>query len=331
MTDSLGKISALCALMLGCSSSLQAAAPPDDCSFVRSAIARFAGKGGEVVVPAGTYTCKSPIVLDQNHLTLRGEGSVTFRLADNSNSPVIVMGNLQTPPVPKTDIRVMNLNIDGNRTHQQIECWGGPCDSGGLAAIRNNGITVRGITGGRIENVFITSPRSGGVVTEHGTYGLKINGLSVTDSHFDGFAGYATYGSELSNMHLYKNRAAGISIDLHFNGNIIRDSTLEENGDVGVFMRDSSLNLFQNLTIVGSGNHGLFLSSNGDGSPTCPNDNDFYNLTVLRSGGVGFRLNDGCPGNRLTGSAIFRANRYECISEGMSGMLQVGGSLTCEH
>lgn len=302
----------------------------DDCRFIREALRALPPEGGTVMIPSGSYTCTTPIVLDRSNTTLRGEGSVTLRLAERANSPVIVMGEVRTPPNPVHNVRVINLRLDGNRLQQQSECWGGNCDSGGLAFIRNNGITVRGIINGRIENVFITGARSGGVVTERGCRGLVIDHLAVTDSHFDGFAGYDTTGSDLRHMSLYANRAAGISIDLHFSGNRIRDSHLYRNGDVSIFMRESNDNHFENLLIEDSGSHGIFLAF-ADDPRSCPVNNEFLNLSVLRSKGFGFLLNNDCAGNFLSGEAMFRGNRDGCIREPRGDALGRPAKYTCEN
>lgn len=302
---------------------------PDACDFIRQKIASLPLAGGQYRIPAGTYVCNKPIVLNQSHLTLSGDPGVVLKLADGANAPVIVMGDATTPPRALEDIEVSHLHIDGNRLHQTLECWGGPCDSGGTAFVRNNGISVRGLTNGRIQDVQITSARSGGVVTERGCAGLHIDSLTSVDNHFDGFAGYQTTGITVSNSRLANNQAAGISIDIDFNANTFRNVLIENNGDVGVFMRASNNNRFENVTIRGSGNHGLFLAQ-VENVQTCPIDNEFLNLAVSGSKGWGFRLNDACHGNRLTGTATFKGNRDGCISEGSTVPLEIAGVLQCE-
>jgi len=302
--------------------------PEDDCSFIRQKIVALAEGGGEVVIPGGTYVCRSPIVLDRSYISLRGEGEVVLRLGNNVNAPVIVMGDAMTPPRPLREISVMNLRIDGNRWHQKFECWGGPCDGGGTSFIRNNGITVRGVTDGRIQDVYITGARSGGVVTERGCFDLMVDNLTAVDNEFDGFAGYETFGSRLTRLNLSHNQAAGISLDIRFHGNHFRDVNLDHNGDVGIFMRDSNANIFENVDIAESGNHGIFLSQ-ADDPGSCSLGNEFQDLSVSRSRGFGFLLNDLCAGNRLTGVANFRENRDGCIGGVPGARLENEGRILC--
>ncbi|MEK6773545.1 MAG: right-handed parallel beta-helix repeat-containing protein [Bdellovibrionota bacterium] len=308
---------------------LVASPPADECTFIRQEISNLPVTGGEVVVPNGTYVCLSPIILDRSNVTLRGQGSVTLRLGNNINTPVIVMGEIATPPIPLHNIQVVDITIDGNRWYQKYECWGGPCDSGGVSVIRNNGITVRGVTNGLIKNVFITGARSGGVVTEKGCYDLEIDHLVVTDSQFDGFAGYETTGARISDLVLKNNLAAGISLDIRFHGNFFKNIEIKDNGDVGIFMRDSNSNIFEDVSISNSGNHGVFLATTEDQS-TCTYNNEFRNLSVIRARGVGFRLNDVCEGNFLSGVASFLQNRDGCISEAVGARLGIQGQVDCK-
>ncbi len=306
----------------------QAQTPSDSCEFIRQGLAQLPAEGGVFNIPPGIYVCNKPIVLNRSHLALRGEGQVLLQLAAQANSPVIVMGDLETPPKPLEDLEIANLDLDGNRTQQSMECWGGPCGTGGTSFIRNNGVTVRGLSHSRIKNIFVTSARSGGIVTEKGCTDLLIDGLTSVDNEFDGFAGYETSGAVISNTVLARNQAAGISVDIRFNGNTFKNVSIEHNGDVGLFMRDSSANLFEDLTIADSGNHGIFLGQ-ADDETSCANDNEFLNLSVLRSFHSGFQLNNACPGNRLTGAAHFEKNREACITEATPVHLQVEGSLQC--
>lgn len=303
----------------------------DECQSIQKQIQELPIYGGEVIIPAGIYTCLAPIVLDKSNVSLRGEGDVTLRLGKNINTPVIVMGSILTPAPAVYNIKVSNLKIDGNRWFQKSECWGGACDKGGTSVIRNNGISVRGVTNGLIKDVFITSARSGGVVTEKGCFDLVIDNLTAVDNEFDGFAGYETFGSKLMNMTLSHNRSAGISLDIRFNGNIFKNVKIEKNGDVGIFMRDSSSNIFENVSILDSGSHGVFLAEADGDEATCPVNNEFQNLSVIHSRGVGFRLNSACSGNFLSGKTKFVENRDGCLSEGPNAQVENQGEVACQE
>ena len=69
-------------------------------------------------IPAGTYTCNKPIIINRERFKLLGAGHVVLRLADHSNCPLLIMGNVETPPRPLSNIEVSHLTIDGNRENQ---------------------------------------------------------------------------------------------------------------------------------------------------------------------------------------------------------------------
>jgi len=95
-------------------------------------------------------------------------------------------------------------------------------------------------------------------------------------------------------------------------------------------MRDSSSNIFENVSIADSGSHGVFLAEADDDS-TCPLGNEFQNLSVMRSRGVGFRLNNVCEGNIISGTSLFSGNRDGCVSELPNSRVEIRGELTCQE
>jgi hypothetical protein len=118
---------------------------------------------------------------------------------DGANSPVIVVGQTITPPtVTHHHIRIADLTIQGNREGQTEECWGGPCDTGGLTFIRNNGITLRRVSDVQIERVAVEGARSGGLVTEKGCQRITVHNFSSAQNEFDGLAAYETENSIFS-------------------------------------------------------------------------------------------------------------------------------------
>lgn len=301
----------------------------DSCEPIRAALRALPAQGGEVRVASGEHVCEAPIILDHNDTALVGENGAVLRLADNANSPLLVMGKVGASPSRTQNLRVANLVLEGNKENQQHECWGGACDAGGRSYIRNNAITVRAVEGGMIQNVEANHARAGGLVTEKGTIRLFVDGLRADGNYIDGFQAHETTDSLFRAMELVGNQAAGMSADMGFDGNLVRDVALANNGDVGLFLRDSDDNLFSDIRIDRSGSHGIFLSYVNSMS-SCANDNQFRDLTVSRSQGAGFRLENPCTGNILTGRTRFSGNRIGCISAENESLLPTLGSLACE-
>jgi parallel beta-helix repeat protein len=298
----------------------------DDCSAIQDAINNLPTSGGQVLISTGTFTCSSAIVIAKNNVDLRGQGSATILfLADAANSPVIVVGDTNTPPAELyANIHISDLTIDGNKAGQTHECWGGGCDTGGLTYIRNNGITVRGVSDVRIERVSVFRARSGGLVTEKACRRLTVQDFTSAENYFDGIAAYETENSLFSNLHLHDNPFAGISLDIGFNHNIVSNAILTDNGKQGIFMRDSRDNTFTTIQIRGSGEQGLFLAQVDTDVTKPAAGNTFTGIIVSDSVQAGMRVNDlSCVDNVVIGAQFI--NNLECISEQTTGLVQQVG------
>jgi polygalacturonase len=263
--------------------------------------------GGEVLLGAGQYLIRQPVILRKDHQTLRGCGASTvLYLADGANCPVVVLGSPFAPAkTPIKDVRLAGLFIDGNRKNQQKEVWRFTSDGG----VYNNGVDVWDVDGAKVEQVVCCRCRSGGMVTMASTRRLTVRDYTAFDNQFDGLACYLTEDSDFSRLNLHDNLSAGISLDLNFNHNVIHDSLLTGN-DLGVFMRQSRNNVFEGLTIQKSRHHGVFMAQTFVGTaaglrPSPGSEcagNTFENLLVTNCGGKGFLVNDAtCTNNVICG------------------------------
>ncbi len=315
----------------------------DDCEFIRKAIKALPEKGGKVSVPNGTYNCESAIVIDRSRVILQGESEAgtILRLADGHHAPILVIGDKTTllnangqyvTAHRVAKIKVKNLTLDGNRDNHDVnkECGETHCD-GDANAIRNNGITIRGAEDVVVENVTAHSTISGGMVTEKYCYRLKVRNFTSYNNYFDGFAGYETEDSDFSHMFLHHNRGAGISIDINFNDNRIRDSRLHDNGDVGIFARELRGNKFVRISILRSGKHGTFFAAANPKElyRTCARENTFEDVTISGNKWAGFHNNNGCPGNKIVGKSNLCDNEKGGVSEEMQDSLFVAESVKC--
>jgi hypothetical protein len=270
--------------------------------------------GGEVVLPPGTIEVRQPIVLQRDHQTLRGGGVTTvLTLADDANCPVIIMGEpVNHPQRVVSHLCVSNLSIDGNRQHQQRELWK---LAGEGSQIRNNGITVQGVSDSMVEHVTAARCRSGGLVTTLGVRRLTVRGLDAFDNQFDGLACYLTTDSVFTELFLHDNPGAGISLDLAFNHNVISHAVLAAN-DLGIFMRSSRDNQFQDVSIRNSHHYGVFMAhvdlQTAHGLTAAPMtacvENSFTNLTATKCGSAAFRVNNTTCVNNVVIGAQFTDN-----------------------
>ncbi|HEU6446848.1 MAG TPA: right-handed parallel beta-helix repeat-containing protein [Verrucomicrobiae bacterium] len=289
-------------------------------SEIQHALNVLPASGGAVVLPPGIYDVTAPIILSHDHQTLRGSGKTTvLRLADNANCPVIVMGEpVNHPKNIVKDLHVANLVIDGNRRNQQTELWN---ISGEGHYIRNNGITVQSVSDSTIEHVTTSRCRSGGVVTTLGVENLTVRDLNSYDNQFDGLACYLTTHSTFADLFLHDNPGAGISLDLSFQNNVVSNALLAAN-DLGIFMRSSRGNKFEDVSIRNCHHFGVFMAHSErktkNGWQATPNsecvNNSFRNISAMNCGGAAFRINN----STCTNNVIVEANFDKNLKGGLS-------------
>jgi hypothetical protein len=283
---------------------------------------------GELLLGPGTYEIRQPLTLRRDSQTLRGSGPATvLHLADRAGCPVVILG-----PQPNGDLhlvrhlRLADLLIDGNRQNQPAEFWRAAGDG---SQINNNGVQIWNAADVAVQNVVCCHCRSGGLVSA-GVERLLVRDFAAFDNQFDGLACYQTMDSHFAGLRLHDNVAAGISLDLAFNRNLIEDADLTGN-DLGIFMRDSRDNSFKGVTIDKCRGDGVFIAQatelTKNGWQLSPGTqcvgNIFSQLEVEGCGGRAFQVNDAsCTGNVIS-DARFHANLRGGLSEPSRDLVQV--------
>ncbi len=315
------------ALLFGVQQSFAVTVKGNTCEAIQKTIDKLPAIGGEVIIPAGKYTCSTPIILDRDNIIVRGEGAATLlRVADGANIPVFVMGQATHPPkITRRYIQVKNLHIDGNRRNQTSECMGGPCSE--QFPLRNNGITIRRCEDCVVDNVTVYGAISGGLVTELKCDRLMVRDYTSHDNEFDGIAFYETENSTFSGINLYNNKGAGISADIRFNNNKFSDVTITNSQTVGIFMRDSSNNSFTNVHIRNSKEHGIFLAQVDKEIHTPAAGNTFNSLVISDSGGYGILISDASCINNLFVASQYIDNKKGCYGEAASNLIEGVGAI----
>jgi parallel beta-helix repeat protein len=266
---------------------------------------------GEVILSPGVYEISRPLMLRHDYETLRGSGpSTILHLANGADCPVVILG----PPMSQTKHRaahllLADLLIDGNRKNQKIELWK---KAGDGAEFNNNGVQIWNAADVGVEHVTCCRCRSGGLVTAE-VRRLKVSDFDSFDNQFDGLACYQTEESRFGGLRLHDNLAAGISLDLDFNDNLITNAVLADN-DLGIFMRDSRNNSFKSLIISKSHRHGIFMAQAAAPSTECIG-NSFDSLMVNDCGGKAFQVNDASCTNNVISGACFLHNFLGGLSQ----------------
>ena len=296
-----------------------------DDQTINRALAALPDEGGVIVLGRGTFRISQPVVIDRDEVELRGQGPDTvLLLSHRANCPVLVVGSLLTPIGRLVrHVTVHHLLIDGNRTEQQFECYGGPCDERNQTGLRNNGFTIRGAEDIVVEDVIIRRARSGGLVLEKHCRRVRLNRFEAYENEFDGVAAYETEDSEFSGLNLHHNRSAGFSFDWRFNRNRVSDTVANNNGSQGIFMRDSIGNLFERVTLSGNGEQGIFMAETRTLPGTASRYNRFRSVVITGNQTQGIRINDrSCNPNTLE-DCLVKDNRLEDISLADFGQLEV--------
>ncbi|MGO8836077.1 MAG: right-handed parallel beta-helix repeat-containing protein [Limisphaerales bacterium] len=281
---------------------------------IQQALDLLPERGGEVVLPAGIFEVRQPIVLRRDHQTLRGSGTATvLRLADGANCPVVILGEpVNHPRSTVKHVCLGNLFIDGNRSAQPRELWR---LRGEGSEICNNGVTAQNVCDSTVEQITCARCRSGGLVTTRDVRRLTVRDYTAFDNQFDGLACYQTEDCLFTGLRLHDNPGAGISLDLAFNHNVVSNAVLTAN-DLGIFMRDSRDNRFYNISIRRSHHYGVFMAhaerQTGRGWQPVPRTecthNAFTNLTASYCGSAGFRVNNTTCTNNVIVAGQFRDN-----------------------
>ena len=287
----------------------------EDASKIQQAISGLPVSGGTVFLKAGNFTLTNGIHINRSNVSILGEQGTYLKLDDNVNQPVILVGtDTSTPGMDDIikNIRIANLEIDGNRANQDSETdpqrsW-----------IRNNGIDIRAVENLWVENVNIHDARSGGIVASWKSRNLFITNSSFHQNQIDGIALYDSEDIVVSNILANDNiEGAGISLDnklkqVSFNGGFVRN-----NGTHGIFARDSEDINFHDLMIYENSENGVFLHHKSPASGTGVKRFYFQGCSFLDHSGYGFWLRSPAsdsPNNTISG-CVFENNTLGCIKE----------------
>jgi parallel beta-helix repeat protein len=287
----------------------------EDSSKIQQAIYALPVAGGTIYLKAGNYALVSGIHIDRSNVTILGEQGTFLRLGEHVNQPVVLVGtDIESPTIIDIikNIRVANFEIDGNRANQDSEVdpqrnW-----------IRNNGIDIRAVENLWVENVNIHDARSGGIVASWISRRIFISNSSFHNNHFDGIALYDSEDIIISNFMTFENiGGAGISLDNNLKQVLFNNGFVKNNGDVGIFARDSEEINFHDVMISRNSSHGVFLSHKSIATNTGVKRLFFQGCSFLGNNGYGLWLaspTSESPSNTVIG-CVFENNTLGCIKE----------------
>lgn len=226
--------------------------------------------GGSVCLEAGDFET-SGVEIACSNIDLRGQGwSTVVRLADAAYSTVIFLGD-KSGASTVTGLRVSNLAVDGNKS-------GNPNSETDANGQTINAIGIGWAEDVEIEDVLVEDARSGGIVTLGAVSGLKLEGVTVRGSTFDGLAFNDTSDIMVSGCLLEQNLYAGISADWGLSG-IISGNVLTGNGagedgtggNPGIYLAGLDGLLLANNFIENSSGNAVMLTDSQTGAGCATN------------------------------------------------------------
>lgn len=214
-----------------------------------------------IYVKPGIYTVSDTISINVSNITVIAEPGAKIILADHVNKPVIAIGSQEEQPTYTIEnIYISGLEIDGNKDNQDSE------NDVSKKWIRNNAIDVRGVKRLTLDNVVCRNARSGGLVISWASSDIYINNSIFSNNYFDGVAYYDSQRVYTNACSMISNKNAGISLDNNFRNSIFANCILDDNRDVGIFMRNSSKIRFNGCAIQNSGSYAAFLGHDETGN-----------------------------------------------------------------
>lgn len=304
--------------------SSQAITVPDDVEAIQEAIDSLPSEGGSIFIRAGTYIVSQGIHVRRSNVTILGEQGTYIKLGDSVNEPVFLVGSdEETPTGIIENIRISNIEIDGNKGSQSSEL------DHGRPWIRNNGIDVRMVHDLWISGIDVHNARSGGLVVSWNSCRIFVDNSSFHNNFFDGVALYSSEDIQVSSFLCYENNAAGLSLDNELKDVMFSDGSIENNGDVGIFARNSEDISFHSLYISDNQSHGCFLSHETVGTNTGVTRLFFDSCSFIDNDGYGLWLAstvDDSPNNAVIG-CLFSGNTLAPINIDPGGQLDQEGNV----
>lgn len=256
-------------IYIGCSTVPNAIEPQTMEMNIKQLLKNSPLEGGVIILPNTTINITSPIIISKSNITLVGGTNTIFLLASNMNCPVIIIGVQGEPTI--TNVILINIQVNGNRNNQSKEFWK---NSKLGYPIYNNGIIIQNAKDIFINDVVVYGCSSGGLVSTFNVSELVISNFVSFNNQFDGLACYQTTNSIFLNLLIFNNLAAGMSFDMNFDENIFYNVLLISN-TIGIFIRDSHDNIFNDIRMISNARFDIFMASVNNQTNTGCINNDF--------------------------------------------------------
>jgi parallel beta-helix repeat protein len=231
---------------VGCLVGIASAGSPGRCTVtfgpdvdLPGAVARVLRRGrpARICLGAGEFRLGRFLLIDHDHVTLRGVGAETvLRLDDGVESPVVVVGDWahRIPDHVTSDVTIERLRVVGGGA-------GGGESLPGHPYLMNSAVVVR--AGRRIvlRGLDVSGCRSACLLTEHGTRDVAMEDNRLRGSVWDGISLNSTARARLVGNDVRGNTAAGITAE-HLEASVLARNVVADNRTHGIYLSDSHHN-----------------------------------------------------------------------------------------
>ena len=204
---------------------------------------------------AGEFRLPGFVSIGRDGVRLRGEGNSTvLRLADGSQSPIVVVGDYrhQTPARAVASVTIERLRIIGGG-------GGGSEVQPERPYLTNSSLVIRSGPHIRLRDLDVSGCRSACILTEHDSRDVTIERCTISGSTWDGISLNRTSRVRLVRNIIRDNTAAGITAE-HLEDSVVERNTLSDNRSHGVYLADSYRNRFVENLFSANTNAGVFLT-----------------------------------------------------------------------
>ncbi len=251
---------------------------------IQAAINALPVGGGEVFLPAGTYTI-SALINIPSKVIIQGAGMSTYLKLNDSVNPVGTTGSelgiLQNsdPSGGNEGIIIRDLYIDGNRAGNTLGDY--------------NCITLHKTTNSTIQNVWATGANRAVAISGHGIAiyndcdGIIITGNHVFDTKRDGIDIIGGVGGTISNNDVHDTDNSGIQLSYGTTDCKITNNTVYNEGNNGIVLDEASYNIISNNNTYDNTTAGIWLLNDSSNNSFIGNqcNNNQYGLMMTGESG----------------------------------------------
>ena len=259
----------------------------NDTVAIQAAIdAAFAAGGGVVYLPQGVYRVSGDGTPSGNCLTMHsqvdligdGMGSTVIKLVDGSSEPL--MGMIGSPAGEVLQgVGISDLSLDGNRDNSsgEVNGWHLAANTVGVSSnLSLERVEIRDVSGSGFR---VDGQTSNLLIKESVAQGNGLDGFASTDADNSQFTDNQAYGNDgngfaldtshadltFANNDAFANGGNGVLVEGSDGGAtpaplLLLGGELQDNGQAGVALQQTSAVRVEGVLIAGNGGPGLLLS-----------------------------------------------------------------------